>query len=76
VAETVTHRGLVLVEEAKLYTRPPDPTLRVSADFDQHLAWLHADLEFGFAEIFLHNINTNQDEFIDTFAEKVLPRLR
>jgi hypothetical protein len=30
----------------------------------------------GFDDIFLHNVGRNQGEFIATFGEKVLPRLR
>jgi predicted esterase len=30
----------------------------------------------GFDEIYLHNVGRNQAEFIDTFAEKVLPNLK
>lgn len=65
-------------DAAGKHVRPEDmgATLRVSGDLGQHLAWLQDDLQFGFEEIFLHNINVNQEEFIDTFAERVLPQLR
>ena len=43
---------------------------------NSHVAWLDADAALGFEEIFLHNVGTNQEEFIDAFAESVLPRLR
>ena len=65
-------------EAAGKYVRPEDldNNLRVSGDCARHLAWLEADLECGFDEIFLHNINTNQEEFIEAFGSRVLPRLR
>lgn len=52
-----------------------DTSVRISGDVDRHLRWIEEDLELGFEEIFLHNVNTNQEEFIDVFGEKVLPRL-
>jgi coenzyme F420-dependent glucose-6-phosphate dehydrogenase len=50
--------------------------VRVSADLEQHLAWLLEDAEMGFEEILLHNLpRDDQERFIDTFGEHVLPRL-
>lgn len=50
--------------------------LRVSADIEQHIAWLQEDVEMGFAEINIHCVHREQQErFIDVFGEKVLPRL-
>lgn len=51
-------------------------TMRVSADVEQHLAWLREDVEMGFEEINLHCVHVEQQErFIDVFGETVLPRL-
>jgi coenzyme F420-dependent glucose-6-phosphate dehydrogenase len=51
--------------------------MRVSADVEQHLAWLQEDVEMGFEEINLHCVHREQQErFIDVFGERVLPRLR
>ncbi|MGG6241032.1 TIGR03885 family FMN-dependent LLM class oxidoreductase [Nodosilinea sp. AN01ver1] len=49
--------------------------VRVSADPQQHLDWLKADIELGFDELILHNVNTAQAQFIDTFGETVIPAL-
>jgi alkanesulfonate monooxygenase SsuD/methylene tetrahydromethanopterin reductase-like flavin-dependent oxidoreductase (luciferase family) len=49
--------------------------VRMSADLGRHAAWLEADRELGFERVYLHNVGTNQDEFIDAFATSVLPRL-
>jgi coenzyme F420-dependent glucose-6-phosphate dehydrogenase len=47
----------------------------LSADLEQHLAWLQEFAELGFAEILLHEIGRDQRRFIETFGERVLPRL-
>ena len=49
--------------------------VRVSADLDQHVEWLRRDLDIGFEKIVLHNVNTNQEAFIERFGEDVLPAL-
>jgi hypothetical protein len=33
------------------------------------------DIDLGFDELILHNVNTAQEQFIDDFGEKVLPVL-
>ena len=48
----------------------------ISADLDEHVAALQGYVDMGFDSIFLHNVGRNQAEFIATFGEKVLPRLR
>ena len=45
----------------------------VSADLQRHVAWLQELAELGFDEIYLHHVGQSQDEFIDAFAEHVLP---
>jgi hypothetical protein len=48
--------------------------LRVSADIERHLAWLHEDAAMGIERIFLHNIaREHQDRFIEACATRVLP---
>ena len=49
--------------------------LRVSADLQQHVEWLQADIDLGFDRIFLYTISGNPERFIDAFGEQVLPRL-
>jgi coenzyme F420-dependent glucose-6-phosphate dehydrogenase len=50
--------------------------MRISDDPEEHLEWLLQDAELGFAEINLHNVDRSQQErFIDTFGERVLPEL-
>lgn len=65
-------------EAAAKYVRPEDMdgAVRISADVQRHLAWLHEDFETGFDRLYLHNVNTRQRAFIDAFGEHVLPGLR
>jgi alkanesulfonate monooxygenase SsuD/methylene tetrahydromethanopterin reductase-like flavin-dependent oxidoreductase (luciferase family) len=50
--------------------------IRVSADPEEHLAWLAADAELGFTEINLHNVcRSEQERFIEVFGERVVPGL-
>jgi coenzyme F420-dependent glucose-6-phosphate dehydrogenase len=53
-----------------------DATIRISSSTDQHAEWIAKDIELGFQKVILHNINTNQEEFINVFADEVLPQLR
>ncbi|MBD3886473.1 TIGR03885 family FMN-dependent LLM class oxidoreductase [Phormidium tenue FACHB-886] len=49
--------------------------IRISADPQRHIEWLRQDIELGFDELILHNVNREQEQFIDLFGEKVLPVL-
>ena len=49
--------------------------IRVSSDLARHAAWIAEDLELGFSEVLLHNVNREQEHFIDVFGEKVLPQV-
>ncbi len=49
--------------------------VRVSADPEQHAAWLDRDRALGFERIYVHDVGANQDRFIQSFSELVLPRL-
>ena len=62
VGETVTE------EEVK-------QNVRVSANLDRHVEWLREDCSLGFEKIFLHNVNREQERFIEAFGEDVLPEL-
>ncbi len=65
-------------DQAGQHVRPEDmdAVLRISSKAAQHAEWVAADIPLGLEEILLHNVNTNQEEFITTFAENVLPQLR
>ncbi|GAB3727183.1 TIGR03885 family FMN-dependent LLM class oxidoreductase [Spirosoma lituiforme] len=49
--------------------------VRISADLNQHADWLLEDLSLGFEQISLHNVNRQQQGFIDDFGAQVLPQL-
>ncbi|MBZ4373922.1 hypothetical protein NR800_17365 [Corallococcus interemptor] len=52
-----------------------DGPLRVSSSLQQHVDWLGEDLRLGFDRLYLHNVNREQDGFIEAFGEKVIPAL-
>jgi alkanesulfonate monooxygenase SsuD/methylene tetrahydromethanopterin reductase-like flavin-dependent oxidoreductase (luciferase family) len=52
-----------------------DEHVRISADPQQHIEWLQQDMEVGFDELILHNVNREQQQFIEVFGEQVLPAL-
>lgn len=47
----------------------------ISANLQQPIDWLKADIESGFNELILHNVNTSQDQFIKMFRKTVIPAL-
>ncbi len=50
--------------------------VRVSADAECHLAWLHEDAAMGFERIYLHNVaRGHQERFIDMCGARLLPSL-
>ncbi len=65
-------------DAAAQFVKPEDldDFVRIAADPQRHLEWLQKDVELGFSEIILHNVNREQQHFIDIFGEKVLPKLK
>lgn len=65
-------------DQAAAFVRPDelDVGIRVSADLERHTAWLQDDIELGFDHIFVHNVNREQQTFIEAFGERVLPSLQ
>jgi len=47
----------------------------VSSNIQQHIDSLKEYAQLGFEKIILHNVGRNQEEFIEVFGEKVLPKL-
>ncbi|MGY8526181.1 TIGR03885 family FMN-dependent LLM class oxidoreductase [Paracidovorax citrulli] len=52
-----------------------DESVRISCDAARQAAWLAEDLAMGAQAIFLHNVCTNQQAWIETCAQQVLPAL-
>lgn len=65
-------------DAAAEFVKPEDmyEYVRISAEPEQHIEWLQKDLELGFSELYLHNVNREQQGFIEAFGEKVLPALK
>lgn len=53
-----------------------ESAIRISPDLDVHTELLREDIAMGFSEIYIHNVNTNQREFIEAFGSRVLPALK
>src|SRR3954470_8830531 len=49
--------------------------VRVSADLQQHAAWIQEYVDLGFEEIYLHHVGPVQRGFLDAFGAHVLPEL-
>ncbi|QJW92350.1 TIGR03885 family FMN-dependent LLM class oxidoreductase [Spirosoma taeanense] len=52
-----------------------DRMVRISSDLGQHLDWLQQDVDLGFERLLLHNVNLEQQRFIEDFGQHVLPTL-
>ena len=50
--------------------------VRISSNLSQHLDWLQKDLELGIDNLILHNVNLEQERFIEKFGAEVLPMLK
>ena len=59
------------------FVRPDqlDPFVRISADPARHAEWIAGDAALGFSRIVLHNVNREQERFVDDFGARVLPEL-
>jgi coenzyme F420-dependent glucose-6-phosphate dehydrogenase len=64
-------------EQMAKLVRPEDFEGRmvISSDPDEHRRSIQEFADLGFDRIYLHNVGRNQREWIDVFAEQVLPKL-
>ena len=62
---------------AKL-VRPEDFKNRVlmTPDLDEHVAEIQKYVDFGFTDIYIHQVGRDQAAFIDAYAKDVLPKVR
>jgi G6PDH family F420-dependent oxidoreductase len=62
---------------AKL-VRPENYVNRVfiSNDPKEHLTYIQKYADFGFDEIYVHNVGRNQEEFIEVYGEHVVPHVK
>ena len=47
----------------------------ISADPDEHRAYIQRFVDLGFDRVYLHNVGRNQKEWIETFGRDVLPKI-
>lgn len=50
-----------------------DGSVLVSSSLDRHVEWLREYAAMGFEHLYLHNVNRDQESFIDAFGRHVLP---
>ena len=64
-------------DAAGAMVKPEDmlESVRISDSTNQHLEWLMDDINAGVSHLYLHNVNTQQAQFIDVFGQEVLPHL-
>jgi alkanesulfonate monooxygenase SsuD/methylene tetrahydromethanopterin reductase-like flavin-dependent oxidoreductase (luciferase family) len=48
----------------------------ISTEPQQYAEWLQQYIDLGFTTLVLHNVNLEQERFIEVFAEKVLPQVQ
>ncbi|MGV3540014.1 MAG: TIGR03885 family FMN-dependent LLM class oxidoreductase [Rufibacter sp.] len=65
-------------EQAAQFVKPEEirEFVHVSPEPEQHIEWLQKYIDMGFRKMSLHNVNRQQEQFIEVFGEKVLPVLR
>ncbi|OVE83929.1 TIGR03885 family FMN-dependent LLM class oxidoreductase [Natronolimnobius baerhuensis] len=49
--------------------------VRCSAALEDHIEWLEHDASLDVERVFIHNVPTNQTDFLEAFGEDVLPAL-
>lgn len=52
-----------------------EANVRVSADPDDHVEWLQRDRQLDVDRVYVHNVNTQEEAFVQDFGEAVLPEL-
>jgi probable non-F420 flavinoid oxidoreductase len=64
-------------DAAAKFVRPEDVdgAVLISSDPGRHLAWLIELADIGFDGLFLHHVGQQQESFIETFGDKVIPEL-
>jgi alkanesulfonate monooxygenase SsuD/methylene tetrahydromethanopterin reductase-like flavin-dependent oxidoreductase (luciferase family) len=65
-------------DEAARHVRPEDMpgSVLVSEDPGRFVQWVREAAELGFDPIVLHHVGQEQQRFLETFGERVLPELR
>ncbi len=58
---------------AQITEEDVNANIRVSADVDDHIEWLETDFELDVDRVFVHNVTTSQEGFLEAFGDDVLP---
>lgn len=63
-------------EQAAQFVTPEDVAqkVRVSADAARHAAWIAEYFDLGFDGVYVHQLGTNQEAFLDAYGAHVLPQ--
>lgn len=51
-------------------------SVNISSEIQQHIRWLNAYLDLGVDGLILHNVNREQELFIEDFGKQVIPQLK
>ena len=62
-------------DSAAQYVRPEDlkEKMHISSRAEEYIKLIQTSLDMGFEKVILHNVNRQQEHFIDDFGEQVLP---
>jgi probable non-F420 flavinoid oxidoreductase len=65
-------------DAAATFVRPEDldRNIWISNDLDRHIEWLQKCIDLGFDVINVHNVNRDQERFIEAYGKHVLPALQ
>jgi probable non-F420 flavinoid oxidoreductase len=76
VMTELAHPGQIAAAAGHVTPGDLDGAVRISAELDEHVAWLAEDLAMGFRGLYLHEVGPEQERFVEVFGREVLPALR
>jgi coenzyme F420-dependent glucose-6-phosphate dehydrogenase len=70
-------RSPEVLDAAAEFVKPEDMRdyVHISSDINKYVDWIDKYIGMGFENIYVHNVNLDQQSFIDDFGEHVLPAL-
>jgi hypothetical protein len=65
-------------EAMRRLVRPEDFKNRVlmTPDLDEHVAEIQKYVDFGFTDVYVHQVGRDQSAFIEAYAKHVLPKVK
>ena len=48
----------------------------MTSDLSKHLEYVQHYIDLGFDEVYIHNVNRDQESFIEAYGKEVIPNLR